>query len=88
MIHCDEDETLQHLLLDCYQTTEIRNQMVSVGFNIQSDIKSIMFGLFKETFSDSKRRLKVNDVCYQYTHLENRRQSRHGTINDPQRHCF
>lgn len=27
--HSDEDETLQHLLLDCYRTVETRDRMVT-----------------------------------------------------------
>uniref|UniRef100_A0A3Q3XJ09 CCHC-type domain-containing protein n=1 Tax=Mola mola TaxID=94237 RepID=A0A3Q3XJ09_MOLML len=55
MSPCNEDETLEHLLLHCNRIAEIRHKMVSVGFTVHCNVKSVMYGLFRERLTDSKR---------------------------------
>lgn len=56
--------------------------MVSVGLKVdvnvdEANVKSVMFGLFKETLMDY-------NVYHQHSHLENKRESHFRTINDHQ----
>lgn len=69
MSQCVKDETLQHLLLSCYRTVEIRQQMAKVGFDIDNNIKAIKYGLFKEKMHDNKRRLFWLIMCIINTHI-------------------
>lgn len=73
VIHCDEDETSQQLLLDCYRTKEVRNKMACVGFNIQLDIKSVMCVFQRNILKEVPA--VVGDVCHQHINLENESQS-------------
>lgn len=69
MSRCVEDETLEHLLLSCYRTVEIRQQMTKMGFEIDNNIQAIKYGLFKEKMYDSKRRLFWLIMCVINTHI-------------------
>lgn len=46
--NCDEDKTLEHLLLDCYRTVEIRLRTMEIGYDVNINVKAIKYGLFKE----------------------------------------
>lgn len=48
MRNCDEDETLERLLLDCYRTVEIRLRTMEIGYDVNINVKAIKYGLFKE----------------------------------------
>lgn len=50
MKDCDEDETIEHLLIQCERSVEIRNNLKGIGLKFDVNVKSVMFGIFSETF--------------------------------------
>lgn len=69
MENCDEDETLDHLLISCYRTVEIRQKMDKLGFDIENNTKAVRYGLFKEKMSENKRRLFWLVMCIINVHI-------------------
>ena len=50
----NEDKTLEHLLLHWHQSAEIKHKMVSVGLTLHPNVKSVMYGLFGQSLTDSR----------------------------------
>ena len=51
MENCDEDETIEHLLVDCQRSRFIWEKMSQVGFNLNVTHNAIMYGVFDESLS-------------------------------------
>lgn len=46
----DENETLEHLLLECYRTVEMRNKMESIHFKTEINTRSVFMDYLKKTY--------------------------------------
>lgn len=69
MIPCNEDETLEQLLLHCHWSTEITYRTVSVGITLDCNVESVLYSFFSESLTDSKWQLFGLVVCVIFTHL-------------------
>lgn len=54
MPKCDEEETLEHFLLECYRSKEVWDKMKTMGLKIEINMVSVFYGIFKEKLSKSK----------------------------------
>ncbi|XP_037622927.1 histone H4-like [Sebastes umbrosus] len=58
MIYCNEDETQQHLLMDCYRAQEVWSMLQGLGLAHEDGYKSVMYGLLDEKMSSLKKKSK------------------------------
>ena len=59
----NEDETIEHLLVDCHRSKFIWEKMAQVGFNINVTHNAIMYGVFDERLSAMEQDLFWSVVC-------------------------
>lgn len=45
---CDEDETIEHLLIHCTRSADIWKRLKGIGLDFDVNVKSVMFGIFNE----------------------------------------
>uniref|UniRef100_A0A668U248 Reverse transcriptase domain-containing protein n=1 Tax=Oreochromis aureus TaxID=47969 RepID=A0A668U248_OREAU len=55
--------------LEIVLTTEIRQKMTEIGFDVDVNIKAVKYGLFKEKMGEDKRRLFWLVMCVINTHI-------------------
>ncbi|XP_033969858.1 histone H4-like [Trematomus bernacchii] len=48
MINCEEDETLQHLLMDCHRAEEVWSLLRGIGLEFDVEYASIMYCILDE----------------------------------------
>ena len=48
MIHCNGDETQQHLLMDCYRAKEVWDKLKGYGVNLDLSYKSVIYCITDE----------------------------------------
>ena len=63
MINCDEDETQQHLLMDCYRAKEVWDKLKVYGVNFVISYKSVMYCIVVETLSEKQKELLQIIIC-------------------------
>jgi len=57
MVNCEEDETLQHLLMDCYRAEEVWSLLRGIGLEFNVKYKSIMYCILDEKMDIKHREL-------------------------------
>lgn len=63
MENCNDDETIEHLVLRCQRSREVWGRMPSIGFNINVNLKAVMYGVFQENMSSMHRDFYWTLVC-------------------------
>lgn len=66
MRHCEEDETQQHLLMDCYRSQEVWNILDGLGLSFIRNYRSVTYGLLEEIMPTKKKelfQLVISIVC-------------------------
>ena len=63
MTNCNEDETQQHLLMDCYRSKEVWDKLVVYGVNFELSYKSVMFCMVDESLSEKQKELLQVILC-------------------------
>lgn len=67
MIYCNEDETQQHLLMDCYRAQEVWSMLQGLGLAHEVGYKSVMYGLLDEKMSVKQKELSqliISITCF------------------------
>ena len=72
MINCQEDETQQHLLMDCYRAKEVWDKLKVYGVNFVLSYKSVMYCIVDETIRETKRTFTNNHMYCMHQALENK----------------
>ncbi|XP_072301706.1 histone H2A-like [Eucyclogobius newberryi] len=57
MPNCEEEETLEHLLMDCYRTKEIWDRLKTIGLNFHLNYCSVVYGHLQESFTPKRTEL-------------------------------
>ena len=63
MVNCEEDETLQHLLMDCYRTEEVWSLLRGIGLEFNIKYSSIMYCILDEKMDIKNRELCRLVIC-------------------------
>ena len=63
MIYCEEDETQQHLLMDCYISKEVWEKLKVYSVNIELSYKSVMYCIIDEILSENQKELLQIIIC-------------------------
>ncbi|KAI9518107.1 trifunctional histidinol dehydrogenase [Dissostichus eleginoides] len=64
MINCEEDETLQHLLMECYRAEEVWSLLRGIGLQINVEYVSIMYSRRLDRRGGVKR---ISGLIYEET---------------------
>ena len=71
--YCDEDETVEHLLLDCLRSQYVWGEMSRIGFKVKITYNAVMYGVFEETLSTMDQDFYWSVVCTTVNKLWNTR---------------
>ena len=63
MINCEEDETLQHLLMDCHRAEEVWSLLRGIGLEFDVEYASIMYCILDEGMVIKHRELFQLVIC-------------------------
>ena len=61
--NCTENETIEHLLLNCQRSKDVWRKMASIGFNINVNFNSVMYGVFSEQMPRSHQEFFWIIIC-------------------------
>ena len=70
---CDEDETIEHLLVDCQRSKVVWGKMPQIGFNINVNHNAAMYGVFIDKVSHTEQEFYWTIVCTVVNKLWNTR---------------
>ena len=71
--NCDEDESVEHLLVDCHRSQYVWGKMSQIGFNVNVTYKAAMYGVFEERMSAMDQDFYWSVVCAVINKLWNTR---------------
>lgn len=57
MIYCNEQETQQHLLIDCYRSQQVWNILHGLGLSCDINYNSVTYGLITENIPQKHKEL-------------------------------
>ena len=69
MIHCNDDDTLQHLLMDCYRAKEVWDKLKVYGVNFKLSYKSVTYCIIDDVLSEKHKELIQIIICIVYFKL-------------------
>ena len=60
---CQEEETLEHFLLECQRSREVWRRITQIGLDVDINYKSVKYGIFKEKLSVQVKELYWQIIC-------------------------
>ena len=63
MPNCDEDETIEHLLVECQRAQYVWGEMAQIGLNFKITNNAIMYGVFEERMSTMDQEFFWTVIC-------------------------
>ena len=63
MINCNEDETQQHLSMDCYRAKVVWDKLGVYGLNVDLSYKSVMYCIVDEPLPEKQKELLKIIIC-------------------------
>ena len=64
MIYCNDDETQQHLLIDCYRAQEVWNTLRTFGIHFDVNFNSVMYCIIKENLPSKHKEMMQLVIFY------------------------
>ena len=69
MIYCNDDETQQHLLMDCYRAKWVLDKLKVYGVNFKLSYKSVTYCIIDDVLSEKHKELIQIIICIVYFKL-------------------
>ena len=71
--NCEEDESIEHLLVDCHRAQYVWGEMTRVGLHFNITHNAIMYGVFEENMSTMDQDFFWTVICTVVNKLWNTR---------------
>ena len=63
IVNCNQDETVEHLLVDCYRSRLVWGKMKQIGLKINVHYNAAMYGVFDERMTAGEQDFYWTIVC-------------------------